>query len=248
MTHLYYGDPSEEFSIKLAQTLVASGADILEIGVPYSDPVSDGEVFQRACKRALKNNVTPLIVFEGIRTLRNTGVKNYIYVTSYFGPIYKMGVEKFIKSVKDVGVQGVIIPDLLFEEQTELLQIAKKYKIEIIQFVTPYSSEERIQKIVKNAQGFIYYVSVPGVTGVRETVAKETIEFIRRLKKYTSLPIFVGFGISTPKQVNAVIQVGVGGVIVGSAIGKIYEQYLNDPERSLLEIATFTKLLKGGTI
>ncbi len=249
MTHLYFGDPSEGFSLKFAKTLLENGADILEIGMPYSDPVSDGEVFQRACKRALEAGVTPPKVFAGIKKL---GFKVTIYVTSYFGPVFKMGVEKFLIKVKEVRAQGVIIPDMLLEEQDDLLKLGKKYGVEVIQFATPYSTPERLKKIVAAAQktksSFIYCVSAPGVTGVKDKLPKETGNLIKRVKKLTKIPVFVGFGISKPGHVQQVIKAGGDGVIVGSAISRIYEGNLKNPEKTLPEIAKFVASLKKATV
>lgn len=253
MTHLYYGDPSEDFSLQLAQTLVKNGADILEIGIPYSDPVCDGEVFQRACKRALEQGTTPPKVFAGIETLRNSGITKPIYVTSYFGPIFKMGVEKFMKQVTEVKAQGIIVPDILLEEQKELLYFAKRYGVSVVQFASPYSSDDRLKQIISAASGFIYCFSVPGVTGAREKVEQGTISLIKRVKNFVNksgkeIPVFVGFGIAKPEHVQTVIDAGADGVIVGSAIGKLYERFLPNPDRSLPEIATFIRGLKAATI
>ncbi len=249
ITHLYYGGPNEEFSLELAQTLVKSGADILEIGIPYSDPVCDGEVFQRACLRALDAGTTPPMVLEGISKLRAKGISNPIYLTSYFGPIFKYGVRSFIKKAKEVGVQGLIIPDILLEEQEELLVVADKHDISVVQFATPYSTERRLEQIISAAKGFLYCVSVPGVTGARESVENQTIQLLSRVKQILQklkkeLPLFVGFGISKPEHIQTMIQAGADGVIVGSAIGKIYEKNIDFPEKSLEEVSSFIRLLK----
>ncbi len=253
MTHLYYGDPSEDFSLNLVETLVAGGADILEIGIPYSDPVCDGEVFQRSCMRALSAGMTPHRVLEGVAKLRHKGIHTPIYITSYFGPVYKMGVGNFVRSVKEAGVQGIIIPDILLEEQHELLQAADSVGISVIQFATPYSTDERLEQIFRVAKDFIYCVAVPGVTGAREKVEKQTAELIARVKRTVTkskknVRVFVGFGISQPGHVRRMISAGADGVIVGSAIGKLYENNINDPSDSLGNIGTFIKILKEATI
>ena len=252
MTHLYYGDPTNDFSLQLAKTLVNSGADILEIGIPYSDPVSDGEVFQKASNRALTNGTTPFDVFDGIKKLRKLGIKVPIYITSYFGPVYKMGIEKFIQKVVKVNAQGVIIPDILLEEQNELLFLSKKYNISIIQFATSYSSDERLKQIISVSSGFIYCISGPNVTGSKNTLNKDTILLIKRINKLEkemdrNIPIFVGFGISTPEQVKLILNSGGDGVIVGSAIAKIYQDYLDVSLKSLSKVVGFIKILKKAT-
>ncbi len=249
MTHLYFGDPTKEFSIRLAQELVKSGADILEIGIPYSDPVCDGEVFQRACQRALNRGMTPTGVFTGIEALRCGGINQPIYITSYFGPIFKMGVEKFIKQIASIDAQGIIVPDILLEEQKELLYVAKKHSVSVVQFATPYSTDDRLDQIIAAASGFIYCFSVPGVTGVREKVEQRTISLIKRVKSRVSksgkdIPVFVGFGISKPEHIRVMIPAGADGFIVGSAIAKLYEGQLDQPDGSLKQIAAFTRALK----
>lgn len=253
MTHVYYGDPSEEFSRKLVETLANSGADILEIGIPYSDPVCDGEVFQRACKRALTAGMTPPQVFEGIQTLRQRGIGQPIYVTSYFGPIFKMGVEKFMKQVAKVKAQGIIVPDIVLEEQKELLYFAKRNGVSIVQFATPYSTDDRLKQIISAASGFIYCFSVPGVTGAREKVEQGTISLIKRVKNFVNksgkgVPVFVGFGVSKPEHVQIVIDAGADGVIVGSAIARLYESYGNHPETSFAQVSPFVQSLKHATL
>ncbi|OGG19848.1 tryptophan synthase subunit alpha, partial [Candidatus Gottesmanbacteria bacterium RIFCSPHIGHO2_02_FULL_40_13] len=172
MTHLYFGDPSEEFSLKLAETLLIGGVDILEVGIPYTDPVCDGEVFQRACKRALSNGMTPLQVLKGINRIREKGCKNPIYLTSYFAPIYKIGLKKFVTAAKSTGVTGLIIPDLLLEEQQNLRRLTDKYSLSLIQFATVYSTKKRLKEIIQASTNFIYCVSLPGVTGDRTSYSK----------------------------------------------------------------------------
>lgn len=247
MTHFYFGDPTKEFSIQLAQTLVQSGADILEIGIPYTDPVCDGEVFQRSCKRALAGGTLPLHVFAGITKLRQQGITVPIYITSYIGPVFALGYETFIKKAHDVGAQGIIIPDIPLEEQQEMKTAADRQGISIIQFATPYSTEDRLKEIIAASTDFIYCVSAPGVTG--SGGSQNMINaLIKRVKRLTNLPIFVGFGISTPMQVREIVDSGADGVIVGSAIARLYEPYLHKSDYSLEKISSFTRVLKGATI
>lgn len=246
MIHLYYGDPDEEFSLSLAETLVKNGADFLEIGIPYSDPVCDGEVFQRACRRSLEGGMTPFKVLTGVKKMRKKGLKQPIYITSYFGPIFKMGIKKFIKRVVAVGAQGVIIPDILLEEQEELLKCAKTYGISIVQFATPYSTDERLREIVAVTKGFIYCIAVPGVTGVRKKVEKQTVNLVKKVKRITKelksdIPIYVGFGISKPVHAKTMFKAGADGVIMGSAVGKLYEKNIKKPKKSLIKIGRFIK-------
>lgn len=246
MTHLYWGDPNQEFSFALAKTLLDAGTDILEVGVPYTDPMCDGPVFQSACHRAIAAGTTPLDVFAGIRKIRDAGYQQPIYLTSYFGPIFKMGIEKWVKQAKEVGVAGLIIPDILLEEQTELRQQAKKFKLSIIQFATVYSSEARLKQIVNASNdlpaqtGFIYCIALPGVTGDAAGERNKLRQLINTIKRLTSLPIHVGFGIRSKENARDILADGADGIIVGSAIAAIYEKYLgeNDMEKkSLTEIS-----------
>src|SRR3989338_5282950 len=166
MTHLYFGDPSTEFSLTLAKTLVENGADALEIGIPYTDPVCDGEVFQRSCARALCSVTSPYDVLEGAKKLSKT-LKVPIYLTSYYGPIFKIGVTKFVRMAKQAGATGLIVPDLLLEEQSELSAACTQHGLSLIQFATGYSTKQRLKKIISVSNDFIYCIALPGVTADR---------------------------------------------------------------------------------
>ena len=242
MTHLYYGDVSPEFSENLAITLANNGADILEIGIPYSDPVSDGAVFQRACREALVNGITPIKVLDGIKNIRKKTVKP-IYLTSYFGPIFKTGIEKIFRMAKNAGVNGLIIPDLPYEEQEKYLTIFKKFNLPIIQFATVYSSEERLREIIKKSQDFVYCVSLSGVTGDRVN-EKGLRELIKKLKKLTDEKIFCGFGIKNSTDAKKITTMGAEGIIVGSAIAELY-QNAKDKNESLNKIGNLITNIKN---
>lgn len=273
MTHIYFGDPNAEFSLKLAETLLNAGADILEVGIPYTDPVCDGEVFQRACNRALENGTTPYQVIEGMRRIRRKGYKQKIYLTSYYGPIFKIGINRFVDLAKEAGVTGLIVPDLLLEEQEELKKSCDKSGLSLTEFVTVYSSEERLRQIIRESRdllqrpaGFIYCVSLSGVTGdVHPGGARfghprggrmhspgvdlvKLPGLLRLLKSMTKKPIFVGFGIKSKEDARKIMGMGADGVIVGSAIARIYEKNIQNPEKSLPEITDFIKSLKESTI
>ncbi|MBI3955522.1 tryptophan synthase subunit alpha [Candidatus Gottesmanbacteria bacterium] len=248
MTHLYYSDPNREFSDQLAETLLNSGADFLEVGIAYTDPVCDGEVFQRACKRALLNGITPFQVLKGIKNIREKGCKNPIYLTSYFAPIYKIGLEKFVSLAKSTGVTGLIIPDLLFEEQQSLRRLTDKYGLSLIQFATVYSTKERLKETVRASTDFIYCVSLPGVTGDKKLALSEVEGLLKSLKSLTDKKIYVGFGIQNRDEVQKILEMGADGVIVGSAIAGMYEGNLYNPSKSLPKISQFINSLKEVTI
>lgn len=245
MTHLYYGDVSPKFSEELALQLISSGADILEIGIPYSDPVSDGPVFQKACREALENGITPFDVLKGIKNIREKTDKP-IYLTSYFAPVYKLGVERFLKMGKESGVNGLIIPDLPFDEQEQYAEIFKKNNLPIIQFATVYSDNTRLKKIIEKTDDFIYCISLPGVTGDKGD-EKGIKNLITKIKKLTDKKIYCGFGIKTPQNAKNIIKIGADGVIVGSAIAEIYQKEKNAFE-SLEKIKKLIKSIKNAIL
>lgn len=252
MTHLYYGDPSEEFSLKLANTLLQNGADYLEIGIPYTDPVCDGEIFQSACKRAIEAGMTPPKVLEGVQKIKKHSPLSTIFVTSYYAPIVAFGVEKFILRLKKIGVKGIIIPDLLLEEQNVLQKICKKNDISLIEFATIYSNKKRIQSIIEASTdppageaGFIYCIALPGVTGDGEMNSRQLIRVITDIKRISDKKILVGFGIHSPDGAKEIIRAGADGLIIGSAIARLYREDLKLPENTLASIGRFIQSMRN---
>lgn len=248
MTHVYYGDPNKDFSIKQVKALLAGGADIIELGIPFSDPTADGPVFQRACRRALENGTTPQDVIRGIADIREQGILSPILITSYYNIIHRMGTARFLKRIKEAGADGVIIPNLPLEESDEMLEEAGKAGISVIFLVAPTTTDERLKRILRVASGFLYLVSVTGTTGAREDLGKGTLDLVKRVRKHSDIPLLVGFGISTPEHAAQVVDAGADGVIIGSAIGRIYEQNLDEPESTLAKIEVFARRIKGTTI
>ncbi len=253
MAHVYFGDPDEDFSIELIKTLAQNGVDIIEFGVPFSDPTADGSTFINACTRAIKNGMTPKKCIEGIRKIREIGFKTSIVVTSYFNIVYQYGIEKFMRDIKEAGAQGLIIPEAVIEESDELQLYGDRHGINIIYLIGPYSTDERIKKIITKASCFLYLAAVAGVTGARENLNSSALELIKRVRKYTELPLFVGFGISKPEHAKMLIKNGADGVIIGSAIGKIYERYIANDDildkcGCLNEAAEFAKQISQATI
>lgn len=248
MPHLYYGDPSEKFSFKLIDTLVENGADLLELGIPFSDPTADGPTFQSACERALKNDVTPVKCIRVIKKLRDGGLKIPIIVTTYYNIPYVWGVKSFLIEVKNAGAQGLIIPNLPIDEASEILKIGRSIGLSIIFLVTPTTTEERLKKIIRAASGFIYIVNIEGVTGARKNLTNSTLKLIRKIREYTKIPLMAGFGISKREHARDVVSMGADGAITGSSIGEIYEKNLLNPEETLLELADFAREMKQGCI
>ena len=246
MAHIYYGDPTAEFSIAQIDALVANGADIIEFGIPFSDPTADGPVFQAACERAIEGGITPKDCIAGIRTVRAAHPNIPIIVTTYYNIPYVYGIEEFMGDIADAGAQALIIPNLPLEEANPLLKAGKKAGIHVIFLVTPTTTNDRLKRIIGAAYGFIYVVNTEGVTGARQALADSTLQLIARVRKYTSLPIMAGFGVSKRKHAKALVAAGADGVITGSAVGKIYECELANPNTSLPKIAEFARAIKDG--
>lgn len=219
------GDPDLETTQKLLPEIAKAGADLIEIGIPFSDPVAEGVVIQDADLRALKTGTTTDKVFDMVEKTAPKCNSALAFMT-YINVIYVYGVEKFIKKCSEIGVSAVIVPDVPFEEKQELTPMCEKYGVDFISFIAP-TSKERIQTISKDAKGFIYCVSSLGVTGVRSEIKTDVGEMIALAKEVTETPCAVGFGIATPEQAKKIATVS-DGVIVGSAIVKIIAKYGRD--------------------
>lgn len=248
MAHVYYGDPNEDFSISLIKTLAENGADIIEFGIPFSDPIADGATFQAACERALKAGVTPEKCIKGIERLRFEGLDAPIVVTTYFNIPYTMGFEKFLDKIAVAGAQAVLIPDLPFEEAKPFIEMVKKRKMHLILQVAPTTSPERCKKILAEASGFIYLIGLEGVTGSKMRSLKTTIKLIRKIKETVNKPLIAGFGVSKREHAETLVSAGADGVVVGSAYARIYAENLENPLQKLPKIAKLANEIKNGCI
>jgi len=244
------GDPNLDASLAILQELEAAGADIVELGVPYSDPLADGPVIQRASMRALTGKLTTILdVLEVARKARETGIQLPFILFTYYNPILQLGLERFIEIAVESGISGLIVPDLPLEEDAELKSIAQQRNIHLIPLVAP-TSKQRVERIARQATGFIYCVSSLGVTGERSSFATNVDEFLDTVRSAASVPIAVGFGISSREQVEHFAE-KCDGVIVGSAIvRKIEEQEenLRDPSKraaGVRAVGDFVRSLKG---
>jgi len=235
------GDPSMEITEQLVIQMARAGADLIEIGIPFSDPVAEGEVIQRADARALAGGFTTDKVFEMVGRIRKS-CNVPIAFMSYINPIFTFGTERFMKNCEEAGVQAVIVPDVPFEEKNELLPFCLKHNVALISMIAPTSSD-RIRMIAKEAQGFIYCVSSMGVTGVRDEIGEDAKDMIRLVNEVSDIPCAVGFGISTPEQAAKMIEF-CDGVIVGSAIVKIIEQYGAD---CVPHVVNYVRTMKDAT-
>lgn len=222
------GDPDEATSLRIAKALIDGGTDILELGVPFSDPVADGPTIQQADERALAAGTTPDTVFRLVREIRAYSRVPIVFLT-YYNIVYRRGVERFYREAGDAGVDGILIADMPVEESGEVTCIAARYGIDPIFLITQTTSNDRIRKIAAQARGYLYLVSVLGVTGVREQVSSGAIDLLHRVRLHTKLPLALGFGISTPEHAATCTAAGADGVIVGSAIVDIIGQNLNNP-------------------
>lgn len=244
MPYVCAGDPNPELTAKLILTLEEAGADLIELGVPFSDPIADGPTIQRASERALTFNISLQQILEIVTSLRKkTDIP--IALMSYYNPIFRMGEETFCKAAQAAGVDGLIVPDLPPEQAPALLEIAPKYDLATIFLVAPTSPPERMQRIASVSTGFIYCVSLTGVTGARAMLSDEIAPMIAELRKHTDKPIGVGFGVSTPEQANQVAGIA-DGVIVGSAIVNVIEENIADEAKLLTAVKQFASDLASG--
>ena len=237
------GDPDTETCIRAAMALIDGGTDILELGVPFSDPVADGLTIQRADERSLGAGTTLETVFEIVRELRNRTNVPIVFL-AYYNMIYHRGVDRFYKEAHEAGVDAVLIADMPVEESDDIYETAIRYGIDPIFLITQTTSDERIKKIATRAHGYLYLVAVLGVTGVRDTVSSGAINLLQKVKKHTSLPLALGFGISTPGHARICAEAGADGVIVGSAIVDIIGKNQGNPERMERELKAFVAQMK----
>ncbi len=216
ISYITAGDPGLSRTERLVLTLAENGADIVELGVPFSDPLADGPTIQRASERSLKRGTTLQKILATVGKIRKKS-RIPLVLMSYYNPILKMGLDVFAKRSVTAGVDGVIIPDLPPEEAGDWIKSARRAKLATIFLIAPTSTEERIQKIARASRGFIYYVSLTGVTGARKDLQQDVRQRMNLIWRFTKLPICVGFGISKPEHVRQLAK-GAGGVIVGSAL------------------------------
>ncbi len=216
------GDPSLEITEQLLYAMEEAGADIIEIGIPFSDPIAEGPVIQAANERALAAGCTTDRLFETVKKAREKVQVPMVFLT-YLNPIFTYGKERFMERCRECGIQGVIVPDMPFEEKGELREVCREYGVEIISLIAP-TSHERITAIAKEAEGYIYCVSSLGVTGMRKEISTDIQGMVDKVRQATKVPCAVGFGISTPEQAQKMAAVS-DGVIVGSRIVKIVEEY-----------------------
>lgn len=219
------GDPDLETTGKIVRAMAENGADLIELGIPFSDPTAEGPVIQGANIRALSGGVTTDLIFDLVRDLRKDVAVPMVFMT-YANVVYSYGAERFIATCRDIGVQGLILPDIPYEEKEEFLDLCHEYGVELVSLVAP-TSANRIAMIAKEAEGFLYIVSSLGVTGTRTEISTDLDAIVKVVRENTDIPCAIGFGISTPEQAAKMGAIA-DGAIVGSAIVKLVAEYGRD--------------------
>ena len=219
------GDPDLETTAAIVRAMAENGADLIELGIPFSDPTAEGPVIQGANIRALSGGVTTDLIFDLVRDLRKDVAVPMVFMT-YANVVYSYGAERFIATCRDIGVQGLILPDIPYEEKEEFLDLCHEYGVELVSLVAP-TSANRIAMIAKAAEGFLYIVSSLGVTGTRTEISTDLDAIVKVVRENTDIPCAIGFGISTPEQCAKMGAIA-DGAIVGSAIVKLVAQYGKD--------------------
>ncbi len=245
--YIMAGDPTPDATPKIADALIKGGVDILELGLPFSDPIADGPTIQAASLRALNAGTTPMKVLEIAKEIKNKHDVPIVIMT-YYNPVFRIGLEKFLSEAKAHQVNGFIVPDLPVEEAADFKATADKYGLDTIFLAAPSTSNERLPKIVAVSSGFLYLVSRFGVTGAKTSIEDSTLQLIKRVKPFTAdkIPLAVGFGIAKPEHVQRVIKAGADGAIVGSAFINIIASKGKE-ESMLKELESTAKALKAAT-
>lgn len=232
------GDPDLETTAKVVRAAVENGADLIELGIPFSDPAAEGPVIQGANLRALRGGITTDKIFAFVKELRRDVKVPMVFMT-YANVVFSYGAEKFISTCRDIGIDGLILPDLPYEEKEEFLPTCRQYDVDLISLIAP-TSENRISMIAREAEGFIYIVSSLGVTGTRSEIKTDLASIVKVVRENTKVPCAIGFGISTPEQAKRMADIS-DGAIVGSAIVKLIEKNGTDaPEH----VAEYVKSMK----
>ena len=239
------GDPDLETSFEILKTIINNNIDIVEIGMPFSDPMADGPTIQESSTRSIENGTTIQDIFELVKKIRTINNEIPVILMGYYNSIFNMGIEEFTSKCVQVGVDGLIIVDLQPEEDADLFVKTKENNIDLIRLITPTTNKERLKTILNNASGFLYYVTVTGITGQNSANLKELETSINLIRSESNLPIVAGFGIKSRKDVEN-ISAFTDGVVVGSSIVNIIKDNISDKKNMLEKIDLFTQDLKKG--
>ncbi|MBN1508013.1 MAG: tryptophan synthase subunit alpha [Sedimentisphaerales bacterium] len=241
------GDPDYDTSLALVKAAVDAGADILELGIPFSDPIADGPTIQKADVRAIRNGMNTHKALEFIRDLRASGTAHRdipIGLLMYYNLIHQYGAERFLRDFHDAGVNSVLVADLSIDDADEIAAPAESAGLDTVFMVTPNTEPDRMKRIASRTTGFIYTVSLLGVTGSRQQLSSAVGTLIAKLKSATNVPVCVGFGVSTPEHARTIADAGADGVIIGSRLVGMIEESLDDPRRAVMEVTTFLRSVK----
>jgi len=249
VTFVMGGDPDYETSLAIVRALPAAGSDLIEIGMPFTDPMADGPAIQAAGVRALKSGQTMKRTLSLVREFRRTDDATPVVLMGYYNPIYIYGVTAFLADAKAAGVDGLIVVDLPPEEDFELCLPALEVGFNFIRLATPTTDDKRLPAVLANTSGFVYYVSITGITGSAAPDAGKVSEAVKRIKRHSTLPVCVGFGVRTAEQVHAIAQ-GADGVVVGSALVDTVRKHLGSDGKGTAEtasaVAEFVRALASG--
>ena len=240
--YITVGFPDVPTSVDIAEAILRNGGDLLEIGVPFSDPMADGPTVQKTSFHALQHGVSVGTCLDAVRQIRSRGIESPLMLMGYFNPFLKYGLRDLVRDAADAGVDGLIVPDLPPEESTELESLCAEYNIHQIHFVALTSTDERIEYIAGHASGFIYCVAVLGVTGARQDIRSDVAELVGRVRQHTDVPVIQGFGVSTKEHIDS-IATYADGAIVASAMFDAIEHAPAD--QKILAAVDFVKALKG---
>ena len=248
VAYLTGGDPEPKTFFNNAVALAEGGADIIEIGIPFSDPIADGPIIQSSNQRSLAQGTTPRIVLEESRELSEMYPEIPLVILTYYNPVLAMGLDHFMRAARESGVSGVVVPDLPVEESGDYRAGAVKNSIDTIFLTALNTSETRLIRIIRNSTGFLYLISLFGVTGPRDSLSELAISSVNRAKNLSrGLPAVAGFGISRPEHVSALMRSGADGAIVGSALVRLVNENLGDPEGTEEALKRKTMDLKAAT-
>lgn len=242
------GDPNADFTNRLVSTLFDSGADIVELGLPFSDPIADGPTIQEAMGRSLSAGLKVNDIFAMVSSIRSSDSKKPIVLMTYFNPVLKMGVEEFSRRLASSGGDGILVVDLPPEESSELEHAVKASSLDLIRLVAPSTSNGRIDEILSSASGYVYAVSVSGVTGARDKLGLSGLELVRRVASRRSLPVALGFGISKPEHVREAMMAGASGVVEGSELISMYARIAGSPDAALEAVSKHAREMKQATV
>jgi len=248
IAYLTGGDPDPNAFLANSTALIEGGADIVEVGIPFSDPIADGPVIQASSMRALSQGATPAGVLDLIGELSSQCHVPFV-VLSYYNPILTMGLDRFLEKARESGVDGIVVPDLPVEESYEFRTLALKHNIDNIYLVAPNTSRTRLRTVLEKSKGFLYLVSLYGVTGPRDNLSPQALKAVKKVKSLTKgkVPVSAGFGVSQPEHVSAIIRSGADGAIVGSALVNIVSQHLESPNEAPHHLKSTVAKLKAST-